>query len=69
MGYVNGNDRDARLQELLGDGGRNRLIGLELDCQIDLLANEMVGIAQRYFRIITIIDDNQFHVQGICGSQ
>jgi hypothetical protein len=38
-----------------GDGGCHRLVGLELDDQVNLLADQVFGIAESHFRVVAVV--------------
>ena len=69
MRNVDGNHWDSRLEKLLGDGRRDRLVGLEFDYQINFFANEMVRITQRYLWIVAVINHDQFEMKCLRSSQ
>ena len=70
MGNIDRDKRDARLHVFRSDGGGDHLIGLEFDHQIHLFLDQVVGGAQGDFRLIAIIDDQQFDVLAFrCANQ
>src|SRR5262249_36057521 len=69
MRNVDGNHRNARLEEFLGDRRRNGLVRFEFDHQIDFLTSEMVCIAKRYLRIVAIVNDDQFKMKRLRSAQ
>ena len=62
MGNVDGDERDVGLEVLGRDGGGDRLVGLELDDEVDSLANEVLGVAQGHLRLIPVVDHDQLDV-------
>ena len=62
MRDVDGDNRDARLEVARGDLGRDGLVGLELDDEVDVLADEVIGVPKGNPRLIAVVDDNQLDV-------
>ncbi len=58
MRDVDGDERHARLEVLRRDGRSDRLVGLKLDDEIDLLLDEQLGVAQRDLGLIAVVDDD-----------
>ena len=52
-----------------GDGRRHRLVGLELDHEIDALANQVLGVAERDLRLVAVVDDDQLDLLALGGAQ
>ena len=65
MGDVDGDKRDVGLEVLRCDGGRDGLVGLELDDEIDVLADELLGVAERDLRLIAVADDDELDVLAL----
>ena len=69
MRNVDGDHRHARLVIARRDGRRDRLVGLELDHQIDARANQLLGVAERDLRLIAVVDDDQLDLLAFGGAQ
>ena len=69
VGDVDGDQRNARLEVLRRDGRRHRLVGLELDDEIDLLLDQVLRVPQRHFRLIPVVDDDELEVLAFCGAK
>jgi len=54
MGNVDRDERDVGLEVLRCDGGRDGLVGLEFDDEIDVLADELFGDAERDLRLVAV---------------
>ena len=56
MRHFDRDQRDVGLAVLGGDDRRDVLVGLELDDEVDLLADEDVGVALRDLRAVAVVD-------------
>src|SRR3954466_9274103 len=61
MRNINRDHGNAGFAILCSDDWGDGFVRLELDCQIDLLAHEQVGIALGNFGVITIVERNEFN--------
>ena len=68
MRNLDGDERDVRLAVLGGDDRRDVLVGLELDDEIDLLANQDVGVALRDLRAVAVVDRDELDALGRGGA-
>jgi hypothetical protein len=59
MRDVDGNHRNARLVVARGNRRSHRFVGLKLDDEVDAFADEELRILQRYFGLISVVDDDQ----------
>src|SRR6202011_3869777 len=55
MWDLNRNYRDVGFQELRSDDRRYALIGLIFEHEVDVLADEQIGVAQRFLRAVSIV--------------
>ena len=53
---------------LVAMAGRDQLVGLELDHQVHLLFDQVVGAAQRDLRLVAVVHHDQFHVLALGGA-
>ena len=65
MRHVDGDQRNVRFEVLRRDRRRNGLVGLELDDEIDALANEVLGIAQGDLGLVAVVDNDQLDVLAV----
>ena len=59
MRNLDRDQRDVRVAVFCGDDRRDLLVGLELDHQVDALADQDVGVALRDLRVVAIVDRDQ----------
>ena len=62
MGDVDGDEGDVGVEVFGGDGRRDGLVDLELDGQIDALADEVLGVAKCDLGLVAIVDDDELDV-------
>ena len=67
MRNVDGDERNVRFEILRRDRWRHGFVGLKLDDEVDLLLDEMLGVAQRNLRLIAVIDDDQLETLALGG--
>src|SRR5215212_8254300 len=60
---VDRDERDPRLQVLRRDRGRGGFVGLELDRQIDLLANQLLCVSKRHLWLVAVVDDDELDLR------
>jgi hypothetical protein len=65
VGHVDRNERDVRFQVPGSDRWRRRLVRLELDHEVDALANEVLGDPQRHLGLVAVVDDDQLDVLAV----
>ena len=68
MRNVDRDHRNARLQESPGNGRSDRFVRLKLDGKVDLLADQLLGVAQRDLGVVPVVQDHQFHVGSFGGA-
>ena len=68
MWNLDRDQRDVRFAILGGDDRRNLLVGLELDDEVDALADENVGVALRDPRAVAVVDANELDAFGGSGA-
>ena len=59
MRDVDGDERDAGLEVLRRNRRRRRIVGLELNRQVDLLANQLLRVAKRDFGLVAVVHDDE----------
>jgi len=65
MGDVDGDKRDASPGDLVADDGSNFLFDLELDDEVDFIADELFDVANGGRAVITVVEDEK--VDANCG--
>ena len=61
-------ERDTGLEISRRHFRSDRLVGLELEREIEVLANQMFRVPQRDLRLISVVDDDQLDVRGFGGA-
>ena len=57
-----------RLVVRRGDRRRHRLVGLELDDQIDAFADQQLRVLERDLRLVAVVDDDQLDLLALGGA-
>ena len=60
MRHLDRDERNVRLAVLGADNRRDVLVGLELDDEVDLFSNQNVGVALGDFRVVPVVERDQF---------
>ena len=67
MRDIDGDHGNARLQKLARDGGGHRLVGLEFDDEVDLFADQLIGVAVGGAGIVAIVENDELDAGGLRG--
>ncbi len=62
---VDRDHRNPRLEVARGDGGGDRLVGLELDHEVDAFPDQELGVAQRRLRLVAVVHHHQLDVLAL----